>query len=47
MRSKFWIRDATHTDADREFQDPKYNFQWFTLALIVFSTIDFFLRNLG
>jgi hypothetical protein len=47
MRSKFRIRDAMHSDVNREFRGrPQNDFPWFMLALIVFATIDYFLGNL-
>jgi hypothetical protein len=41
MRQKFRGEDSTHTDANREFHNPRRGaFEWFFPALILFKIID-------
>jgi hypothetical protein len=42
MNSNFRIRDAKHTDLNREFKRTRHTgWQWFIIALLAFTILDY------
>jgi hypothetical protein len=42
MNSKFRIRDAKHTDLNREFKRPRHTeWQWFIIVLLPLAMMDY------